>query len=270
MKPVTSSETVEIQVKDLVNKKYLFLENLNLRGRKIAYVFSASTDANFKTPLNRTVVGTSNITALQASYLTLRSDNGLDEINKLPLTHLQLIEGTGATGSIKLLEIDRKLDLPKSVIEISDLTNFSTSESFLIMFLYNENEKPSKAINFANVHVETMEIPITQNGPLKYFFPDNEKLRNKKIVKIQLIGSATTVKTPLGNSQQLYYFITLNIAGKERINALPSYFLQRDKSQINELVFDNILVDWPKSFITLPAVQSSASYAACMEVYYKD
>lgn len=271
LKPITSSETVEIQIADLINKKYTFLENLNLRGWKIKYFFSAPADSNFKTPLNRASVGTSNILALQSSYATLRNDTtDEDDLSKLPLSHLEMFEGTGSTGSVLLPQIDKIVNIPKSFIEISDLTHFSTAESFLLTYLYNENKQPSEKIDFSKVKMENMEVVINSTSAQKFYFSDNEKLRNKKIVKIEVLGPTTTVITPSGYSQQLYYYLTLNVAGNDRINNLASYFLMRNNCQLNQMIFDYIKVDWPKSFISLPAAQGSSNFAACLQIYYVD
>jgi hypothetical protein len=276
LKPITSSELIEIQIKDLVNKVYMFPEVLNLRNRFIKYIFSANTSNSVgvgfeKSPLNRNAVGISTYTqtfsAINNSLLTLTNKKNMQGINKIPLSRILLKNAAGDNN--ELIEINDVIDWPKTLISLTDLTGIVTTESFIINVLYNEH-KVVKLKDFNNLKHEIIEIPIVQNSGLKWYFPDNEKLRNKKIVKIEVI-TGTSVNTPLGHlAKSDSFFLTLNVSGKERISSLPSWALTPSNFGLNEIVFDEIIVDFTKSYITLPVTESNANIAAYMQIYYKD
>lgn len=274
LKPVTSCEFVEIQIKDTVTNKYYFPELLQLRGRKIKHIISVGQ--NLFCPSGNTVISDVNY---NSSYLTLVS-KGREEINAIPISSLGQQYSYGSTPDYVIHEspviIDKVIDWPKSYVHITNIsaiTAITKSIGFLVLY---ENSrimpKPADLLRFSKntIKVETIEIQLFTATKKIHLFPDNEKLRGKKILRIEQL--VDTGFSPIGNtiSTNAAGFLKLNVAGKEEINNLPNRMCWRKIFANNPINLNFIKVDWPKSYIEFSTAMGGANTSILFNVYYKD
>lgn len=268
LKPITSIEVVEIVIKDTISKKYYLPELLQVRGKKIKYIIAQPNFINGAPTRNVLVPD-----AVQNStYLTLVS-KGKEELNQYPITYLfPAQDDSNKSVNEKPIEINKIIDWPKSYLQINNLTGIATGQSFVFYILYDEPSlvpKPAEKIKLDVLHVDFLEFETVPAGSkTRYNFPDNEKLRGKRIVGIEFPSGFIT--SPNGYDVGFSGFINLNVNGKIEIHDVISDIFARPNYGISRISFNYLKVDWPKSYIDLFAAPSASNRGVYLTIYYKD
>lgn len=265
---ITGCEPIEIRIKDTISRRYYFPELFQLRGKKLMYLLSVADDN--VTYSNRQTLGSSNVLALQNAYVTLVC-KGIEGVNRIPLQDLPTyfrLSGISYPNP-KPFFINREIDWPKSFVEFTSTTGLNVNESILIYAFYNDNIEVKKALIKPLLKVEDIEIPILLSG-LRFNFPDNEKLRGKKIVKMSFPNNTTLTTTPNGFVNYGSVFITLEVSGKEKIKQAHPIFFDKTYTFDNEIILDSVEVDFPNSYVEISTVNIVAKAAAYIKVWFHD
>jgi len=123
--------------------------------------------------------------------------------------------------------------------------------------------------------VEVVEINIDASRK-QYKFGDIENLRNKKIRVIDVFRVTDVPVSPLANPVVAdatfnKSFLVLTIKGKEDINRVPLTVLNPKDNFGRRVLFDDFVVDWPKSYIEVGnQVGLTVGETYLLNVYYSD
>jgi hypothetical protein len=125
-------------------------------------------------------------------------------------------------------------------------------------------------------NVELIEVKIKSTATTRFGFPINADLKGKKVSAIEVIAVADTTKTPLGDAvlnatAQKKGYLTLNANGKEKVKNLPlsSLIASNNNGLVKE--FDNILIDFDKSYISFSETTGLvADEVVLLAVYFQD
>jgi len=248
MKRITNCETVEIKTTNTSTTKFYFDEYPNLRGKVIQRVDNYALGNLQKSPTNRSIV---NNTVYEKSFLVLVSQ-GREVINRVPLSQLT----PAANGGLPIF-FNHIIDFPKSYIEVGTKASLSGSESFLLNFYYTDPDFSTRIPTNTPVKVENIEFlssPITIS---KFYFPDNENLRGKLIHNIYVPSNnqfiCPTGDNSINSTVMKYAYVTLVSKNREIVSKLPYLSFNHTVVPIgNQIVFSNIEIDFPKSYIEVP------------------
>ncbi len=252
MRKFTSCETVEVVIDNASKTKFYFPELPNLRNKVIERIDTYDSSMVSKTPSNRDVV---NGGVIGNSFLVI-VNNGNEVINRIPMRLL-----TPDKTFINLFPFNYIIDYPKSYIEVGNVSSLTAGNAFVFTFYFKEKEFSHIIKSGSNLKIENVEVQINSSGT-KYYFPDNENLRDKIIRKIETAYPIATNYSPSGDAlidspTLIKSFLVLNSRNKEIINRLPLYSLQENREIESMIVLDDICVDFTKSYVEVPAVLSS-------------
>jgi len=137
-------------------------------------------------------------------------------------------------------------------------------------------------LKITNSQLVEVQVPASSTA-LSFQIPDQPQLKNKKTVAIEFYNVADFSIAPSGNAvvsatNLLKTFITLytfNKDGKQGqfIYQMPATSLKRSATgaYVWELPeFDDIYVDYNKSFINVASTVSGSAFSFVFNVYYKD
>jgi hypothetical protein len=136
MKPITRSEYVEVEITDITLKEYPFPKQLTVleRGKIIAIEAHRAGVLPFA-PSGKAMV---NDNAFKRSFLVLRVGEARDDVNKMPLTSLDVTANDGKLKEFKEL----KVDFSQSRIVVSAPgAPFVVGEVFGFNVIYEKDEK---------------------------------------------------------------------------------------------------------------------------------
>lgn len=275
-------ETVEIKIKSTSQQKYYLPDIPQIKGKIIKRI-----DIPFdilRTPNNRDDYDYDNV---KVSYLTIVEKNNI-LVHRLPFYYL--LQDSTITNPKAIFDFILT-DTEKSYIEIAATDDLATDESIFLTFYYinPEREIKKRRSDFfyksfrknEKIKIYPLPIKVLDTTQTKIFLPDDEFLKTKRLVKIKLyanaevlIGSSITEKTPdsLDMVSFLIYrkaYIELKKQNGERLKNLP--LVQVMDNYEPEYFWNDLKIDWPNSFITIPntdsLVQDEVFY---LLIYYKD
>jgi len=264
MKLIKYIETVEVHTNSTTKTKFYFPELPNLRNKKILFI-----DALYRTNVTKSPSGLEIIadTIFYKSFLVLVSKNK-EIVNRTPLLQLgpetQLVTHTF---------FDLIIDFPKSYIEIGSTAGLVATETFLFVFYCHDTIKETpeyRGINVENIQVETTPATIQ-----KFYFPDHENLRNKRIQFMELIHDNVSL-LPSGDSRvnsisEAKSFLTIASHGQEIIRKLPLKLMRSLAFYNYKINFDTIEIDFPNSYIEIADTTNTvAGQKFFLNVYFYD
>ncbi len=245
MRKFTSAETVEIKINSTNQTKFYFPELPNLRDKLIERIDTYYVSSISESPEDRALC---NNTVMFKAFLVLVS-KGNEVINRIPLNNILITATLFNSFPLNLV-----IDYTKSYIEIANTASLSASESFIFTFYFNEREFIQPIRPGSLMKIENIEILTSPTSIRRFHFPDNENLRNKIIKVIIYPDSISTVLTPGGDSLVNITvfkksYLVLVSRNKEIINKIPLYTLQKNRYDENRVAFNNIEIDFVKSYI---------------------
>jgi len=241
MKLIKYIETVEVPTNSTTKTKFYFPELPNLRNKRILYINPIRNSEAQRGPSDLAVVSQ---TIFCKSFLVLAAKNK-EIINRIPLQNLLLI----GKESFDLL-FDLIIDFPKSYIEVGSTAGLVATETFLFTFYSNEQIKDEP--EYRGINVENIEVETTPTTIHKFYFPDHENLRGKRIQFIEYINPIVT-KTPSGDNlvnatSKGRSFLTLSEKGQEIVRKIPIYNILAGSLNSFRIALDNIEIDFPNSY----------------------
>lgn len=242
MHPFDECIGVEVPVLNKAQRQIYFPQITTLRGKKVSYIrisygyLNPSGKKNYKMYTPNT---------LRGCYLVLKAGN--DEIiNRLNLS--SIIDLMLADNQIR---IGKEIDLQKCFIDITDTSILDEKASFYFSF-FIENETP-KLKPLKSKRIEYLEANFQDLDTKRIYFPDDTRLRNKKITEILF---SLSLKNPSGLDCMPYHdkertaFITLfNNEGKKIVDRLPLDDLYISGVGYSIINFNRIEIDFPTSYI---------------------
>ena len=130
------------------------------------------------------------------------------------------------------------------------------------------NSKPIK-------RSEPVELVIkTATG--KHTFSEIDSLRGRKIKVIDISRIANCTHTPSGKAivnETVFKksFLVLSVKGSEAINRLPLSALDPGSNAGHRIQFDDVLIDWVKSFVEIPELTGVViNEAFLFNVYFEE
>jgi len=264
MKLIKYVETIEVPTNSTTKTKFYFKEQPNLRNKRILHIHAMKAMYITHSPSNLPLV---NSAVFNNAFLVLVS-KGKEIINRIPLVILvPLYHGLGA------VLFDLIIDFPRSYIEIPSIANLSAEETFLFTFYCNDQVK--KEPEYRSINIENIEVVTTPTTIQKFYFPDHENLRGKRIQFIEFIH-ADVNKTPsyddvVNNNVIKRGYITLSEKGQEIIRQLPIYNIILNNVDGYRIPFDNIEIDFPNSyFYVSDTINNIAGEKFFLNVYFYD
>lgn len=263
--PYDGVEIIEIPITSANIYKYYFpiVEKLDKKIiRRIDLVFLNSG----KTPTNRDVIDKNR---LVLGYMTIRPQNQIT-VNRLPLFYT-INYANNTCFSYEIFDYPIRFDL--SFVEFAQSTTLSTSESLLFVIFYNEKNKRKYVrlkdenlilnplykfyLGYDNVFTVNQEVIIDNIEKTKFYFNLDDRLdQGSKIKKIEFLAYGTTSPTgrTLINSTSIYQkaFLTLrDYDNNEIVNKLPLNYLSKLVNQSCEILFNDLNIDFTKSYVEL-------------------
>lgn len=247
---INRAYTFEIELSTQRNK-FSFPEILLLRGKKIVYIdFFRVSDVSFA-PSGRATV---NNTIFAKTFLTLVTA-GIERFNKIPLNNF--VSGLQYGNRILLNEV---IDWEKSFLNISELSGFSTSESFVFtVYYHSENKLLEDNFNSKISTYENVEIIVPSTTTKKIMLPENLVLANKKIFNIRAysltnLGVSPSNYTAVASAIFIKSYLTLVKNNYEVLTKIPLYALFNYNTAVDILNFDNLEFDLTQSYIDISEV----------------
>jgi hypothetical protein len=166
-----------------------------------------------------------------------------------------------------------------SFVEFAQTVTLSTSQSLLFIIYYQEPSRKTVAIQSIKYLVNPLlnlfigneqlnavpiEAAIDDVTKTRFNFPHDEKYENIKIKMIKYGGSGVVtpqLKNIITSDVILRksYLVLRDLKGKEIVNNLPLYYLATYQTDRCEIILNNLMIDWPKSYVQ---VTSNASLSA--------
>lgn len=260
-------ESVEIPIRSNTDTKY-YLPNIpGLKGKIIKRISLANGLTH--TPNNKTMISDAN---LKLAFLTIVNEKDI-VVHRFPMYMLH--------KEINYLPIITELfnfslkDTEKCYVEFSNPSGLSVTESLFINFFYEKQasyrSKICPLLNKTIVdsalekreveRIYPLQVEVTDVNKTSIYFPDDEFLRNKKVKSIQCFADVSelvsaTLKSPddktiIANTIYKKSFLVLQLKNGLRISNLPLNMLTYDFWLDTEILFNNLMVDWPKSYIKI-------------------
>ena len=127
------------------------------------------------------------------------------------------------------------------------------------------------------INTETIEFEVQTGGKDKFNFPTSNRFKDRKITGIEFLPGSTGQKTLSGNpiataSQLQNVFLTLDIAGAQKVKDYPASLLTREALNGGIMEFEDIVISEAKSGITVSDLTgfSATATAVVIIVYFKD
>jgi len=264
MKLINYIQTVEVPTNSTTKTKFYFQEQPLLRKKRILYM-----NAWFLTYISKSPSGLALISSavFYKSFLVLVSKNK-EVINRIPLNHLII----GYSGNRGPLLIDHIIDFPKSYIEVGSIANLDANATFLFTFYCNDIIK--ELPEYRNMNIENIEVKTTPATLHKFFFPDNENLRNKRIQFIEYAHDNISM-TPGGydvvnDTVKEKSFLTIVSKGQEIIRKIPVNFLL-PLYEVHKIPLDSVEIDFPDSYVEIPDTTNTvADQRYFFNIYFYD
>lgn len=286
--PYDGVEMVEIPIKNTSETKYYLPDIPSLKGKIIKRI-EIPHDVT-TTPRNRTILSSTN---LRASYITIISHK-VTFVNRLPLFAL-IKFGTNNPSPMDLFDIDLE-DTEQSYIEFSKGASLTTAESIFMNFYYINPSKKKliqripfiqqlKPYIFEKREIEKVypvQIEIINTSETVFYLPNDEFLKNKCVTNIRLFAytspltTAVTLKTPDNKtmiSDTIYKksYLVLQLVNGQKINNLPCTLLLNEYFSQRRIFFNDVSIDWPKSYIKVANTTGlTANTCFYLVIYYKD
>lgn len=261
-------ESVEIPIISTSDSKYYFPAIPALKGkilRRIEFPHDITT-----TPSNRTILASNNF---RSAYITLIS-NQKTILHRLPFMLIMKYYAEAFDG-IDFLDTEI-IDIEQSYIEFSNSSSLSTSQSIFLNLYYTEKPKPvRKPQNLflkADLMTSLMEqdqllqiyplsLEIKDIAKKQIFFPDDNFLKGKRVAAIQCYcdSSLVALTTPRNPANKSFIsdtvfkqsFLVLEQTNGRKINNLPITHIAYECSYDKQIYFNNLLINWPKSYIQI-------------------
>jgi hypothetical protein len=260
-------ESVEIPIISTTDTKYYLPDIPAIKGKKIKRIEIAHGVT--MTPGNRTILSDANA---HSAFLTIVNEKDI-VVHRIPLYFLLK---HFVTWPIFNDIFDFVLtDTGKSYIEFSQSATPTIAESIFINFFYVKADTKKKVITpFLNEsltkstleksqieRVYPLEVEIFDAAQTVFPFPDDDFLRNKKISGIKLYADVSELvvatlhapsdKVIIANTIFKKSFLVLQLKNGLKINNLPLTLITSEFQLENEILFNQVEIDWPKSFIKI-------------------
>ena len=258
-------ESVEIPIKSTTDTKYYFPNVPGLKGKIIKRI--EVSKGLTMTPGNRTMISDAN---LKLAFLTIVDDKNII-VHRIPLYFLQrLLSYLPVITDIFSFTLK---DTEQSYIEFAQTSGLSTSESIFLNFFYNKTLTTRRTVttlvnrNLIDSALDKSEIDriypiqVEINDATKtvFPFPNDEFLMNKKVRGIKLYADVSELvavtlhspddKTIIADTIYKKSFLVLQLKNGLKINNLPLNMITYDFWLDTEILFNDIEIDWPKSYI---------------------
>lgn len=218
------------------------LDNLIIDLKKINYVnFCCNDDSYYP---NLTSVQKANV---NSDYLVL-VNKANQIINKISLSYMIDLQNRNEDIRLNLSEIDLSssylLRMNNTDIEETTQKNYS-----FIFGILEDN------VSIDDYYIDNISIPFTAGkGMQRLFFPDEQSFRNRKLIELLPVITSSTTPNSYINAPAAFYkkaLITIeDTTGKLVVNHVPLYaFLNIDRTAGSGYLFNNVLINWAKSFI---------------------
>lgn len=265
MKLIKYAETVEVKTNSTTKRKFYFEEQPSLRNTRILYIDTWMAGVVSESPSDLALV---NNTVFYKSFLVLVS-KGKEIINRIPLFHL-----TVGFQKYERILLDLVVEFPKSYIEIGSIASLSATETFLFTFYYHDRVK--EVPEYSGINIENIEVKTTPATIQRFYFPDHENLRGKRIQFLEYVQDNTVSMTPGGDSfvnstVRKKTYLTLAEKGQEKIRKIPLYSIMPYNYNGFKIPLDNIEIDFPNSYFEVPdTADTVAGEKFFLNVYFYD
>jgi len=241
MKLIKYIENIEVPTNSTTKTKFYFAEQPNLRNKRVLHIHAITVDYMLYSPSNLLIVDN---VVFNKSFLVLVSKNK-EIINRIPLLNL-----IPSYQGLQAILFDIIIDFPKSYIEIGNIQNLDANRTFIFTFYCHDIVKEEQ--EYRGINIENIEVKTTPATIQKFYFPDNENLRGKRIQFIEFIHSSVGM-TPGGdnlvNSDVLKRsYLTIAVKGQEIIRQIPIYNIISSNLDGYRIPLNNIEIDFPNSY----------------------
>jgi hypothetical protein len=272
--PYDGIEYLEIPIISTSQRKFFFPVSERLDGKIIRRI-DLYAKASGLTPSGRSVIGNDK---LVKGYLTVRPKRSVT-IYKYPLFYVLNSSGSQGLETLTTEQLNYPVQWDLSFVEFAQTVTLSTSQSLLFIIYYQEPSRKTVAIQSIKYLVNPLlnlfigneqlnavpiEAAIDDVTKTRFNFPHDEKYENIKIKMIKYGGSRVVtpqLKNIITSDVILRksYLVLRDLKGKEIVNNLPLYYLATYQTDRCEIILNNLMIDWPKSYVQ---VTSNASLSA--------
>jgi hypothetical protein len=258
-------ESVEIPIISTTDTKYYLPDIPAIKGKIIKRI-QVPHGVTF-TPGNRNMLSDTNV---RSAFLTIVNEQEII-CHRIPLyyfyKHFVIYPVLNDIFSFVLN------DTEKCYIEFSQSAALLTTESIFLNFFYKKPESKKKLkyplVNLSLIgsalednrieRIYPLEVEIFDDKQTVFPFPDDEFLRNKKVKSIQLYADVSELvsatlrapddKTIIADTVFKKSFLVLQLKNGLKINSLALNQLTFNFWLENDILFNDIEIDWPKSYI---------------------
>lgn len=290
---VNNVESVELVIQNTGVNRINFPEIPELRERvikRIDFVLGLVLDIgppqiDILSPSGRTLIQS----AVAQNVLLILQRKSLERLNRYPVQILN----PGSTGGEIRYNINSPIDWEKSYIEFTSLTGLTVNQSILFNIYYERrediklrnmirrNRKLRRMFAFGNYSpkVEDIEVIIDDTTKNRFYFPDDDNLRGKKVIQLFSYQNSTLSTTPSGRTtvpDTVFFnsFLVFRIRGRDAINKIPLQTLRQSfQKEDNRIDLDHLLIDWPNSYVEVAPssdITLTANQSFFLNVVYHD
>jgi len=262
--PYDGIEFIEIPITSATQRKFFFPVNEKLDGKIIRRI-DLHAYSGCSTPSNRTVIAYDD---LVQGYLTIRPKNNDITIYKYPLFYCLNNTRSGGFETSATENMNYPVQWELSFIEFAQTVSLSTSQSLVLIVYYQDPSRktlvnqgikylvnPLTKLYLGSESIKSIKITATvdDTNKLKFNFPYDEKYENLKLI---------VLRSPGGDFPQKTYLVLRDTRGKEIVNHLPIQFIGTAQTDRAEILFNNLIIDWPKSYVK---IANNTSFTVGME-----
>lgn len=249
--PYDGVEFIEIPITSTTQRKFFFPVNEKLDGKIIRRI-DLHAYSTCLAPSNRAVIS---YAALVKGFLTIRPKGNDVTIYKYPLFYLLNNTRSGGHETSVTENMDYPVQWELSFVEFAQTVSLSTAQS-LVFIVYYQNPmrkmiskqgikyllNPLLNLFIGREQLQTLKITATVDIPNKliFNFPHDEKYENIKVKAIRRTRDDFSQKT---------YLVLRDKTGKEIINHLPGHYMESSQTDRAEILLNNLVIDWPKSYV---------------------
>ena len=131
------------------------------------------------------------------------------------------------------------------------------------------------------IRYEVLEIIVpTGSTSLLFNFPDQPQLRDARIVGMEVYTPSAVTATPISGGTPVALAdlqktsISLYVGNLQQIDRMPVLMLNRTQDSVpspfqrDMQLFQDLVVSWTKSFVTLASAIGTANRVYCFGVYF--
>ena len=262
-------ESIEFKITNTNKTVYYFPDIPSLRGKLIRRIdFNYNSNPLAYSMSDYVIISQ---TASKDFYLTLVSKDK-EVVKDYPFYNLI---GWGTTQN-KLELFNHYFDLSKSYITISDTSNISANQAFVVTIYYQKPKKVRFTYELENLKVNYIEAIVKNTSEKILNFSNFSDIQNSRIYKILFFNTGgATYYSPdkrqiIANTNMAVGYITLWDKEKYIVKDLPIARLVNDFAAQQQIYWNGLIVDWEKSYLNVSRTNYlTADHVFYLPVYYR-